>query len=394
MEWEGMAGLTPKDSIFGSKAESTSKSSPDGDVGSSPLCPQCGSNKLWRDAKRYSAYGDKIKRWLCRHCGLRFSDPNDIQKAKKALRHVETVDTKSLKRRSGIVFTRQICVTETKNLAAEQQTTEVLRRKATEDIKGKIVEYAFWMQKQNYSPETIRLNRTALKVLTERGANILDIEDVKKVISEQKWGDNRRRNVINAYSLFLKLNGMQWEKPKCKVTQKIPFIPTEQEIDALIASSGKKLATFLLLLKETAMRCGEAKRLTWTDIDFERRIVMLNAPEKHSNPRMWRVNAELITMLRSLPKEKSQKVFGEASIDSMKSMLLHARKRLAFKMQNPRFQKISFHTFAIGKLRWNITAPKMFFTLRTSLDTEASKTPRFTSTSKTPCLSHPEMNSQ
>jgi len=143
-----MAGLTPKDSIFGSKAESTSKSSPDGDVGSSPLCPQCGSNKLWRDAKRYSAYGDKIQRWLCRHCGLRFSDPNDIQKAKKALRHVETVDTKSLKRRSGIVFTRQICVTETKNLAAEQQTTEVLRRKATEDIKVKIVEYAFWMQKQ------------------------------------------------------------------------------------------------------------------------------------------------------------------------------------------------------------------------------------------------------
>ena len=40
---------------------------------------------------------------------------------------------------------------------------------------------------------------------------------------------------INAYSLFLKINDMHWEKPRCKVTRKIPFIPTEQELDALVA---------------------------------------------------------------------------------------------------------------------------------------------------------------
>jgi integrase len=74
-----------------------------------------------------------------------------------------------------------------------------------------------------------------------------------------------------------------YEKPKCKVAQKIPFIPTEQELDVLIAGSGRKTSTFLQLLKETAMRAGEAKRLKWTDIDLDRRVITLNSPEKVAN---------------------------------------------------------------------------------------------------------------
>jgi hypothetical protein len=73
-------------------------------------------------------FGNPIQRWLCRDCALRFSDPDDIQKAKEAIETVEMIETKSLKSQDDKVFTRQICVTETKNLVAEQQTTEVLRR--------------------------------------------------------------------------------------------------------------------------------------------------------------------------------------------------------------------------------------------------------------------------
>jgi integrase len=143
--------------------------------------------------------------------------------------------------------------------------------------------------------------------------------------------------------LFLKFNGCRWEKPKCVVAQKFPFIPTEQEIDSLIAGSGKKTATFLQLLKETAMRSGEAKRLKWTDIDFEKNIIILNLPEKGSNPRMWKVSAKLIGMLNGLPND-CPRIFGEGPINSMKTTFLKTRKRLAAKLQNQRLLRISFHT--------------------------------------------------
>ena len=92
------------------------------------------------------------------------------------------------------------------------------------------------------------------------------------------------------------------------------------------------------------MRAGEAIRLEWTDIDFERRVITLNKPEKRSNPRMWKVSKELIAMLKALPKE-GRRVFGKATYFTLKHAMWRTRKRLASKLQNPRLEKITFHTF-------------------------------------------------
>ena len=54
--------------------------------------------------------------------------------------------------------------------------------------------------------------------------------------------------------------GMKWEPPSYTQT-KIPFIPLEKEIDALIAGCGKKVAASLQLINETGMRIGETWRL-------------------------------------------------------------------------------------------------------------------------------------
>lgn len=122
-----------------------------------------------------------------------------------------------------------------------------------------------------------------------------------------------------------------------------PFIPTEAEIDALIAGCGKKMATTLQLLKETAMRIGEARSLKWTDIDTVNRIIRLNSPEKNSNPRIFKVREKLIAMLNSLPKS-SIKVFGNAARTTVNKNLYSQRKRLASKLSNPRLLQITFHT--------------------------------------------------
>ena len=206
-----MAGLTPEDSIFGKKAETQDKSSLDGDVGSSPLCPRCQSKKVWRNAKRYTPEGFEIQRWTCRDCRFRFSDPLDVKRAKQAAKVVETVDTKSLKSADHLLTTRQICVTETKNLEAEQQKSEVLRRNEIGEAKGKIIEYAWWLKKDGKSDSTIRGRTKILQILTKRGAKLYDPEDIKDAIANQPWWNGRKNNAVDAYPSFLKMVGGKWD---------------------------------------------------------------------------------------------------------------------------------------------------------------------------------------
>ena len=54
------------------------------------------------------------------------------------------------------------------------------------------------------------------------------------------------------------------------------FEHTACEIEDLIAGCGKKIATFLQLLKETCVRAGEALSLKWIDLDFQRQVIVLN----------------------------------------------------------------------------------------------------------------------
>lgn len=92
------------------------------------------------------------------------------------------------------------------------------------------------------------------------------------------------------------------------------------------------------------MRSGEAKALKWVNVDFERRIITLNDPEKGSLPRIWsNLTGKLLNMLNTLPRT-SPHVFGECSLDSLKATYTRARKRLAYKLQNPRLLEIHFHT--------------------------------------------------
>lgn len=166
----------------------------------------------------------------------------------------------------------------------------------------------------------------------KRGADLFNPNNVKEAIAKQKWSGARRHTAIAAYTLFLKMLGRTWTPPICKVTRKLPFIPKEHEIDALIAGCGKKTATFLQLLKETGMRAGEANSLEWGDIDFERRFVALNNPEKNGNPRVLNVSNKLIDMLNALPKT-TNRIFGESPTSFRKSAFYQTRKVLAKKLQ-------------------------------------------------------------
>jgi len=314
-------------------------------AGISPLCPQCRSKRVWRDALRYSIFGDKIQRWLCRDCGLRFSDPLDVEKAWSTIERLQSVDTKPKKATPAIVTNRQICVTETKNLAAEQQATEVLRRNENGDFKKKILEYELWLKSNGRSESTICGRAKLLRILTRRGSNLYDPQSMKTVISEQKWCNGRKSNAVDAYSAFLKMTGGTWEAPAYQKIRTLPFIPKETEIDQPTSGCSQRMATFLQTLKETGARCGEIWQLKWHDVDFESKVVNIT-PEKGSNPRVLKISTKLSGMLQALHRNYEPWTFAipNMPIDHHARNFTKQRKRIAQKLQNPRLLMIHFHT--------------------------------------------------
>jgi len=201
--------------------------------------------------------------------------------------------------------------------------------------------FAWWMKKRGYAEATIQGRVKLLKRLIRLGAELNDPESVKEVIAKQEWSVNRKVNAVDAYTSFLQMRGGKWDPPIYRKVHKLPFIPTENEIDQLISGCSRRMATFLLLLKETGMRCGEACKLTWSDFDLINRTVRVT-PEKGGNPRILKLSSKLVSMLNELPKDGAR-VF-QVEIEDMRRYFNKQRRRIAAKLKNPRILQITFHT--------------------------------------------------
>lgn len=150
---------------------------------------------------------------------------------------------------------------------------------------------------------------------------------------------NRTFCELNDLAIPKHINFNKWTRQP----QKLPWVPLEREVDALIAGCSRKVATFLQTLKETGMRCGEAWRLEWTDVDTEHNVITMNNPEKHGVPRQLKISAKLVAMLNGLPK-KSERVFASSTLAILRCNFMTQRKKIAFKLKNPRLRRITFHT--------------------------------------------------
>lgn len=147
--------------------------------------------------------------------------------------------------------------------------------------------------------------------------------------------------MVNTYSCFLEKEGMTWSSSKYKRLEKLPFVPTETGLDQLIASTGRKLSTFLQGLKETGADPGELAAITWADINKEARTIVINKPVKGHNPRILQVSRDLIKRLEALPKVEG-KIF---DLFNLYRNFYYRRKTAARKLSNPRLLKITFITF-------------------------------------------------
>jgi len=348
-----MAGLTQQattaNRVLGTEAGSNNGKSGrmSRSAGASPLCPQCGSSKLYKDGFRYLLDGSEVQRLLCRNCGYRFSEKGPqgsaqpLQKASDMSQHVSTIDTHSLKGEVDILYNRRVrdSAKEAKNLAATELKT-VAGNLQNKEVKGLITQFMAWLEKEGYTKDSKYPNN--LKTLVNLGADLLNPESVKEVLGKHNIKDGAKLQYVYAYSAFANMLKIAWDPPKYKQEETLPFIPDESELDQLIAACrSRRMATYLQCLKETFADPGEALKLRWIDISGN--IITINHTVKRHLPRQLEVSNKLISMLNSLPKTSD--IIFPTSYSVMFSCYDKVRKRAAELRKNPRLLSIELRTF-------------------------------------------------
>jgi integrase len=295
-------------------------------------CPQCSSNRLYRDDLRYLSGGGSIQRWLCRDCGLRFSEKPSQESSKWSINTPAVLKSR-----------RQICATlkEAKNLtqATETKTVAGDLERLPQDAKGLITKFMAYLEREGYSagigyPATLRH-------LVKDGANLLDPDNVKTVIAQQKWKNSVKMLAIYAYDAFCKMQGIKWNKPMYRQEETTLYIHDEKDLDLLISVASRRMATFLQCLMETFADHGEILRLEW--IDLKDSTLSINHPVKGHLPGKYELSPRLVAMLNALPR-KDKRVFPMSyacTEDSLKKL----RKRAAAKFQNPVLLSICFKSY-------------------------------------------------
>jgi integrase len=206
-----------------------------------------------------------------------------------------------------------------------------------------IINFIWELKKEGLCEVTIKNYSKSLEALVNMGANLSEPDSIKAVLASSSWANSTRSVIAAAYTKYLHLNNLTWKPPKYEMCRRLPFIPLEQELDELIACTGKKMAAILQTLKETACRIGEALHIEWSDIDVEKRTIAINHPEKHGNVRAVKVSEKLLAMLSAIPRDKPT-VLG-TSLQVARNSFNAQRRHAAKKLGNPRVLQIHFHTF-------------------------------------------------
>jgi integrase len=161
----------------------------------------------------------------------------------------------------------------------------------------------YLLSKKSLKPATVKRKVKTIRSLLKDGCDLADADNVVRFLNTCSWATGTKDIVIDSYRDYLNMLGLtEIRLPHIRREEKLPFIPLESELDALICNARTKMCAFLRILKETACRPIEAWVLKWIDIDLANRCVTIT-PAKYSHPRKLKISEQTLNLLSSLPKE-------------------------------------------------------------------------------------------
>ena len=169
-------------------------------------------------------------------------------------------------------------------------------------------------------------------------ADLSQPEQVKLAIANMNVEDSYKANLVKAYDYYTAINNIDWVRPKYRVREKIPLIPTTENVNKIISACTEKYATIYTILAETGLEAHELATVERRDIDAGQGIISVRGCKGHASG-TYKIKLATAEMLRVyLYKHNSERPFPESRF--MSSIWTRTRNRLAQKLQDPQIKQI------------------------------------------------------
>jgi integrase len=205
------------------------------------------------------------------------------------------------------------------------------------------------MKNKGKKPITIEVTKNILKHLT-KNTDINDPNKVEKFIAT-KQTNSYKDHLCTAYARYCQFHKINWEMPIYNPEEKMPQLPTTEQVNKLIIGAGKTLSLKLRLSMETGLRPCELMELKVKNIDTVTKLVY---PTTHKNgsPRVLKISENLAQAIQKYAIKKDlqpeQRLF-KGNTDPVKGAKKYGqtyremRKTLAKKLNDPSLTTIKLY---------------------------------------------------
>jgi integrase len=160
----------------------------------------------------------------------------------------------SINRAASLVINRQI--------SADEETKNLVTSIIQIGVGDPLLDFITVQRRKQLKECTIRLRIHYLERLLKAGANLSNPVSVETVLAEIALTASQKSNAVAAYKSYCRVHKIIWsDPPKIDYQPKETFVPSPQEINALICAAGRYFSRFLQVAATTGARGGEICRL-------------------------------------------------------------------------------------------------------------------------------------
>ena len=199
------------------------------------------------------------------------------------------------------------------------------------------------MKLKGYSEQTLQGISKRLKYLS-KFSNLDNPQSVKQYIAEKDCSNTFKECLVNAYVHYAREYNLSWTVPRYLRPERLPIVPTSEQINKIIAHSGRKYSMIFSILRDTGLRPVELSRLSLKQIDLHKGILYPESA-KRGRARALKLKTATLAMLKEYITQNdfklSEKLFPKTS--AVSHVWMRVRNRLAKRLHEPELKKIRLY---------------------------------------------------